>query len=86
MRRYLGWVDWVLHNRWKTLLAALAFTAQAAPGSLHLFDPQTDLRQQIIDLSGYRTYFDFGVNQTGGAHNLLDHLRGVFLLIFGRGG
>ena len=23
MRRYLGWVDWVLHNRWKTLLAAL---------------------------------------------------------------
>lgn len=24
MRRYLGWVDWVLNNRWKTLLAALA--------------------------------------------------------------
>ena len=24
MRRYLGWVDWVLHNRWKTLMAALA--------------------------------------------------------------
>ena len=23
MRRYLGWVEWVLHNRWKTLLGAL---------------------------------------------------------------
>ena len=31
MKRYLGWVDWVLHNRWKTLgMATLFFIASLA--------------------------------------------------------
>ncbi len=43
MKRYLGWVDWVLHNRWKTLLAALALFI----GSLALipFIPTTFIAQ-----------------------------------------
>ena len=39
MRRYLGWVDWALHNRWKTL--ALAFGLFLASLAMVPFIPAT---------------------------------------------
>ena len=37
-----------------------------------------DFRQHIVNLRRYRTHLDLGVDQTGRAHDLFDHVIAVF--------
>ena len=53
MKRYLGWVDWVLHNRWKTLgMATLFFIASLAmvPFIPATFIPPADSGRSMLSL------------------------------------
>ena len=48
--------------------------------------PGRDLGEHVVDLRGGRSHLDFGVDQAGGTHHLLDHLAGMGGFIFGRRG
>ena len=49
-------------------------------------DAGPDLGEQVVDLGGHRPHFDLGIDQAGGADDLLDHLPGVLQLVgAGRG-
>ena len=39
--------------------------------------PGRDLGEHVVNLRGGRSHLDFGVDQAGGTHHLLDHLAGV---------
>ena len=51
--------------------------------ALVFVDPDADFTQHIIDLVGSRTHLYLRVYQTGGAHDLLDHLPCMLLLVSG---
>ena len=47
-------------------------------------DPLVHLREQVVDLRARRAHDHLRVDEPGGAHHLLDHLRGVLRLVVGR--
>ena len=54
--------------------------------ALVLLDALDDFRHQVVHLAAGRAHDDLRVDQAGGAHHLLDHLVGMRLFVFGRGG